>query len=287
MLKVKVPATSANLGVGFDALAIAFNIYNILHFEESEEYQFNGFQEEFCNQDNLVQKSYVAFCKKSNITPKPVTISLVQQDIPISRGLGSSASMIIAGVIAANEINHLHKSKDECAAFAATLEGHPDNVNAAFFGSLTASLKLENSYFHDTFKVSNALQFSVLVPSTLGDTESLRSELPSTVTMEHAVFHLARMIHVPKAFETGDVSLLKVLLEDRIHEHIRYRFIPDHKQLLQLKPQLEEVMVISGSGPSVLLIGSKELDNQLIESIPSSFTILEPTISNGTSWEVL
>ena len=164
MLEVKVPATSANLGVGFDALGIAFDIYNILHFQESVEYQLIGFPDEFNNKNNMALKSYIAFSKEHGITPTPVTITLAQQDIPIARGLGSSASMIIAGVIAANELNLLHKTKEECAAFAATLEGHPDNVYAAFFGSLTSSFKHEDEYFYNTFPVSDKLVFNLLIP---------------------------------------------------------------------------------------------------------------------------
>mgnify|MGYP000294474395 FL=1 len=129
--------------------------------------------------------------------------------------------------------------------------------------------------------------FNLLIPNTLGETETLRSELPDTVSMENAVFHLSRMIHVPKAFEQGDIHSLRILLQDKLHENVRYRFIPEYKKLLEYKKHLDEVMVISGSGPSVLLIGDKDLDVDYIEPLLDTFKIVEPTISQGVTWEVL
>lgn len=284
MIRIKVPATSANLAVGFDSIGVALNLYNTFTFKQSVKTTLIGFEQEHQLENNLVLKAYQAFASAHGDV-SPVEITLEQSDIPVSRGLGSSASCIIAGVLAANIIHDLNKSNEECIQFAATFEGHPDNVFAAFYGSLTAVMKEGNQYFHQTFPVSPKLIWNLLIPSTLGNTASLRTVLPENVPLESVVFHASRMIHLPAAFASGDMTLLKSLLQDQIHEQYRYPSIPMKEDIIELKETIDGTVTISGSGPSVLVITTSDIKHHVQHL--DVFQLQTCTLSTGTKVEVL
>ena len=129
MIRVRVPATSANMGPGFDSIGIAVELYNEFGFEEIESgLKFNGVPEEFCNENNVVYEAMMLCFNKGKYNPKGLEISTIKQDIPISRGLGSSSSCIVAGLIGANAIMGNKFSKDEILQMAVEIEGHPDNI---------------------------------------------------------------------------------------------------------------------------------------------------------------
>jgi homoserine kinase len=284
MIRIKVPATSANLAVGFDSLGVALNLYNTFVFEPSSKNNLIGFEQEHRSNENLVLKAYQAFASNYGDV-QPVQITLEQSEIPVSRGLGSSASCIVAGVLAANSIHNLQKSNEECIRFAAELEGHPDNVYAAFYGSLTAVMKDEQRYYHQTFPVSSSLKWNVLIPNTTGNTQDLRNALPDMVPMSTAVFHLSRMIHLPTAFLAGDIKLLQRLLQDEMHEQYRYPSIPQYNDILTLKDTINGTITISGSGPSILIISTSNI-NQHVQHL-DAFELHSCSLAMGTTLEVL
>lgn len=287
MIKIKAPATSANLSVGFDTLALAYDIYNVFTFTESEDYQTIGFDDAFNNEQNLVLRSYLyassLFLDEKDI--KKVTITLEEENIPVSRGLGSSASCIIAGVIAANKINNLNKTNNELATLAYHIETHYDNVVGAMIGGLSSSYLTDNIVKYDTFEIASNLVFTLLIPDTLSSTSEMRSGLGDAVALGDAVFHLSRMIHLPKAFKEGNIQTLKELLQDRIHEHIRYQNIPMNDQLHKLTEE-NIVVSISGSGPTVLLISDRDITN-LLTPFLKTFFVITPSISKGVIVEEL
>jgi homoserine kinase len=288
MIKISTPATSANLSVGFDTLGLALDIYNEFLFEETPFFHANGFQEVISLEDNLVLQSYLAFAKqhKSEEDIKKITITLLKQDIPMSRGLGSSASCIVAGVLAANNINQLNRTLEECASFASSLEGHPDNVYACIFGSLTAAYRDNFHYYYDKFSVSNSLVFTVLIPEKTSSTKELRSVLPKNLSISDTIFHLSRIIHVPNAFHSGDFISLKRLLKDKIHEQARGKFIPHFEELYSLNKRDDIIVTISGSGSTLLIISSKNVMDHL-SKYNSTFSIKQILISEGTRIEGL
>ena len=287
-IQVTTPATSANLAVGFDSLALALSLYNTFTFEPSNETILIGFDPEYSDESNLVYQAYLGLQRRytNQSKPIPVTITLRKQDIPESRGLGSSASCIVAGVLASNHIHNLHLSPSECANFAAEMEGHPDNVFACVFGSLTAVFQDNNKYFHRTFDVLDFLHFTLLIPDKAGSTKELRSALPEQVSRADAVYQLSRMIHVPEAFLNADFDRLKLLLKDRIHEPYRYPFIPDVQRVLDVKQNLDGIMLISGSGPSLLILSNHDIKDQL-SPLFDTFDIVAVKRSVGTTLEVL
>lgn len=257
MLRIETPATTSNLGVGFDSLGFALNLYNVFEFDHKDHFETQGFGTIHVS-DNLVLRAYKSLCKTMGITdPTPVSIRQVKHEIPMSRGLGSSASCIVSGMLAANHFNHLGLSAAEIARHAADFEGHPDNVYAALFGGLVGVLKTPDGYLHQTFPVSQTLTFGLIVPDTLSETKAMRDILPDVVPLEDAVFNLSRLIHVPEAFKKGDLEMLRELLQDRLHETFRKAYIPDYIRLKEEADKAGLILLISGSGPTMFVIGDK------------------------------
>ena len=142
MIKVRVPATSANLGPGFDSLGIALNIYNEYEFELKEDKGlfFEGVEEEFQNKDNIIFMAIKKVFDKYYFKFNGIKIKIIKQDIPISRGLGSSSSCIVAGLIGAFALMGREINRDEILSLAVDIEGHPDNVCPAIFGGLISTI---------------------------------------------------------------------------------------------------------------------------------------------------
>lgn len=284
MLKIKLPATTANLAVGFDSLAMALNIYNEFHFEASNEFVLTGFES---SKNNLVLSSYLAFAKTHCNEVQPIEIIMANSNIPVSRGLGSSATCILAGVLAANHFNNLNKSYLECVAFTADLEGHPDNVYACAYGGLVAVFKEEEEYYYTQLEVSKTLKFQVLIPNEHGSTKELRTVLPKEVKIEDAVYNISRSLLLPSAFLKGDFKLLKMILKDKLHQPYRFPYIPKYNDIALLNENENNIVLISGSGPTVLLITPTTSTTTLTSDLLKVFKVIEVEISDKTQVEVL
>ena len=146
MIKVRVPATSANLGPGFDSLGISLNIYNEYEFElkENKGLFFEGVEEEFQSEDNIFFMAIKKVFDKYDFKFNGIRIKIIKQDIPISRGLGSSSSCIVAGLIGAFALMGKEINRDEILSLAVEIEGHPDNVCPAIFGGLVSTIMVDN-----------------------------------------------------------------------------------------------------------------------------------------------
>lgn len=288
MINITLPATTANLGVGFDCLGLSLNIYNEFGFKESKEHSLIGFDKKYSNDHNLVLQAYNAFTLKylTNRKAKHVTIELIKNDIPVARGLGSSATCIIAGVLAANEINEYNVTYEECIMFAAHFEGHYDNVYACAYGGLVTVVKDHDRIYYQKLSVSDKLNFYVLIPNVLGSTTELRDVLPNKYTTSDVVYNLSRSVFVPNAFKEGNIAFLKVILKDQLHEKYRYPFIPNELAIQELNKRDNVITLISGSGPSVFLITSLE-SIKLSKSISDQFKLIKVKIGFKTSLEVL
>lgn len=262
MIKIRVPATTANLGPGFDTLGLALNLYNTFSFEKSEEYDLKGFKKEYTNENNLCLKAYKEVFKKLNKEEIKVSITL-EQDIPNCGGLGSSATVIIAGVFAANAMLGNILSDNELINIACDIEGHPDNVIPAIIGSLVSSVKLENGeckYFK--YSVNKDLYFNILVPDFSLNTEDMRKCLPLSVSMKDAVYNISRAVNIPYALNKGDINDLRLLLKDKLHQDYRIKYIDNAKEVFEWCEKNNCVALISGSGASLLVISDHAIDNQ-------------------------
>lgn len=256
-MNIKLPATSANIGVGFDTLGLALNLFNEFKFEKSNEDEC--FKFDVGIEENLVYSSYKAFLNR-NGKSQQVRITQINNDIPMSRGLGSSASCILAGVLAANKLGNINDTYDNCVAFAADLEGHPDNVYAAAFGGLISVYKENDEYFYEQFKVHDSLKFTLVIPETKASTEILRNALPKEQSYDKIIHNLSRIIQLPQAFAKGDLEAIYRTTNDVLHEPYRKEFI---EQFDDIKKILKDtsVVLISGSGSSMLVISKEDVSH--------------------------
>ena len=187
MLQIKVPATSANLCVGFDVLGLALSLYNTFTFEKSDDFEFTGFEEEFCcKENNMVYDSYKYTFEKASMPIVPVRIGFNGQ-IPVSRGLGSSSSLIVAGVFAANYFMQNKLKKQELFDITVELEGHPDNVAPCIYGGLC----IINNGELLKFNISNKWNFGIWLMNNRVSTNEARKilqilEFPNSISSRNS-----------------------------------------------------------------------------------------------------
>ena len=283
--EIIVPATSANLGPGFDSLGLSYELFNHFIVKKSDKYEFINVDKAFQNEDNLVIQAALKtfeFLKK-----KPFAFSLeIKEEVPVSRGLGSSATCILAGVIGAMLMTGSTLSDEEIVSIATSIEGHPDNVVPAYYGSLTSAFMSEGKVFHTSYDVSNDLIFTLLIPPFALDTKKARSVLPNELSYSDFTYSMSRAISIPKALEVGDVDLLYQLFDDKIHEPYRYPLIEDSSVFIKYAKKNRIPLCISGSGSTLLMISRKNIKQELLKLKTSKeWRYLELNIcKKGTKW---
>ena len=240
-ISVKVPATTANLGAGFDCLGMALPIYNTITIEETvlpgtgieinvinDENVANDLILEHVPQDenSIIYKAVELLYNSIGQIPGELKIT-VQSQIPIARGLGSSASVIVGGLLAANEL--LGKPADEVAllSIATEVEGHPDNVTPAIVGGLVlSSLEDDGRVIYTKLDWSDEWAITVCVPDFELSTDIARSVLPKEVPMQDAVFNAKRLGMFVQAVNTHDEDLMRLALQDKLHQPYRMKLVP-------------------------------------------------------------
>jgi homoserine kinase len=260
-IEITVPASVANLGPGFDVLAVAVRLYLRLKVRPSSgenqlHFRFVGQQ---LVGDNYIDRAFQFLARQRRRTFPSLEID-VHCDIPIRSGLGSSAAATVAGLRLYEAVMEPIQPRDLLNA-AVALEGHPDNVSAALLGGLTASCQLPDG---STSSVSlhwpSALHLVVATPEVNLSTSAARRVLPEKVSRRDAVFNLQRMAHLLHALQTEDFSLLHEALSDRLHQPYRQRLIPGLEQALMLDhPELLGAC-LSGAGPSVVAFAVRRFD---------------------------
>lgn len=261
--EILVPATTANIGPGFDTLGIALDLYNsfIVDYEgagkgnlDGIEYEFDGIEEKFSNKDNLMIQSYRKASKMIDAKIYPEKIKLQAKcQIPMSRGLGSSATFIIAGVVMAFEISKKPYSRRDILELASKIEGHPDNVAAAVYGGMRASSLYEGQVVSLPLKIYNDLKFVALVPEVELSTEESRRLLPKELGFKEAVENISNLSLLIAAFQNRDYDQLKFFLKDNLHQPYRLPKIEGVDQLFKLGKEVWGVY-LSGAGPTIMLI---------------------------------
>ena len=270
-ISVKVPATSANIGPGFDCLGMALPIYNIVTIDEtvlpgtgveinilSEEEDVDQLIIDHIPKDenSVVYKAVEMLYNSIGQTPSELKIN-IQTSIPVTRGLGSSAAVIVGALIVANKL--LGNPADESAllSIATEVEGHPDNVTPAVVGGLVlSSLENDGSIIYRKLHWPEEWAITVCIPDVELATEISRSVIPKEVPIEDAVFNLKRMGMFVKALEDEDSELMKVALTDKLHQPYREKLVPGLKELTQAFKHEDDVLgcVLSGAGSSMLII---------------------------------
>jgi homoserine kinase len=274
MIKISVPATSANFCIGFDTIGVAFNLYNTFSFDKAFKDTLENFDPKFGLDNNLVLEAYKYFYKKLNKEYIPVLIKEELQDIPSSRGLGSSATCIVAGIVAANIISKSNLDNDTLLSLMIDLEGHPDNVAPAFLGGFITSFYDNGKYYTNRYNVSKDYHFSAFVSNQKLSTKMSRSVLPLNYKREDVVSNISRIINLPRYLENCNLSYLRHILKDSIHEPYRLKLI-DHSSELIEKINKYGIGIISGSGSTILGIFDKDID-----IIDNNFSQIKVKVTN-------
>lgn len=281
MIKIRVPATSANLGPGFDCLGIALGLYNEFEVEPADALRLEGIDLRFSDEDNLFIRAFRKAGGKGNLRV------FFNCDIPVSRGLGSSASLYAGGALAAQILNG---AVDRNALFrtVAELEGHPDNAAPAVYGGFTASIRGSHGWLSTEVPVNETLRFTVLVPEVELNTEEERGLLPDSYSRQDAVVNSGRAVMMCEAIRTGDIGLLREAGQDLFHEPYRKSLIPSFDIIKQItQHDTGGALVISGSGSSCLLISDHPLSDSAalnIMTLPEHWTVRELPLSSGTEY---
>lgn len=258
MLYVEVCATSANLCIGFDVLGLALDLKNRFTFEESNDFSFKGFDEPYNQKENnLVYHAYSIVFEQAKRKLIPVEIGF-EGAVPIARGLGSSATLIVAGMLAANALLNNIFSIEELLQIGTSIEGHPDNIAPALYGGFIASYYDSKKYYSIRYPVSSNLKFFVVIPSYEVSTEQARGVLPRMLEYVDIVSNLSRIVHLPKALADGDLKLLKNLFQDKLHEPYRKAFIKEYDKVRRVCEEEGLALAISGSGSTLLVIADNE-----------------------------
>ena len=268
-VSVKTPATIANIGPGFDSFGLALPLYNIVSVEETvlpgtgieiniinEKNNENDLTDIPTDKNNIVYKAIELLYNFIGQNPNELKITIKTQ-IPISRGLGSSASVIVGGLIAANELLGRPADEKVLLSIATEIEGHPDNITPAFVGGMTmASWEEDGSVIYRKLPWNDEWKLMVCIPDYELNTEISRSVLPKEVPLVDAVYNLKRSAMFVEALYTKDEELLKLSLKDKLHQPYRQKLVPGMTEIVDNLKHTNGVIgtVLCGAGPSVLII---------------------------------
>lgn len=267
MIKVRVPATSANVGCGYDCLGLALRLYTTFTFEEVEfGLQFEGCDSAYANEDNLIYTSFLKTLVFLNEKVNGLKITITS-DVPISRGLGSSAICVVGGIYGAYALTNTPINKEDILHIATQIEGHPDNVAPAIYGGLRASCMVDQKVYSVAYDIDKRFLFQALIPNFETLTSEARKAIPLKVTHKDAIFSLSRLSVVLKAFETYDLEAIKNCMADALHEPYRIPLIHEYEQVKAICQKNDSVsLLVSGSGSTLLNIIEKAENEKPIKT---------------------
>jgi homoserine kinase len=292
---VRVPATSANLGPGFDVLGLALGLYNEIVYEEADRVSVTVEGEGAGRLDtgagNVVARAALMAHEAAG---RPFTGAAIQcvNRIPTARGLGSSAAAWVGGLVAANATLGSPLDRDAVLALACRAEGHPDNVAAALLGGLTVSCVSGDRVSAVSLPMPADLGWVVLVPRIESATREARAVLPDTVTRADAVFNLQRMGLLLAALASGRVDVLGVAMEDRLHQPQRQALFPWMEAVRRAALDAGALgCVLSGAGPSLLAAVrgaaqpvARAMEGALSLAGVAGCALLLPVDTGGATW---
>lgn len=289
MIKIQIPATSANLGAGFDALGLAVNLHNVVYMEESDTVSITALDNASIPTDesNLIYVSAKTVYELCGSTLKGLHIKQ-ENNIPMTRGLGSSSACIIAGLAGANQLLGNPMDKESLVNLAATIEGHPDNTTPALLGGIvTAAIDHEQVYWVKQ-EVEQELQFLAVVPDFEMETEAARRSLPKQISHAHGVYNLSRAALFSASLLQGKYENLRVAVKDRLHQPYRLNMITGGKDIIKGSYEFGAyACYISGAGPTIMCIVGAEnqffkvkMRERLDALGYSAYQILELAIDN-------
>ena len=274
-IHIKVPATTANLGPGFDVLGLALDLWNKANISVREDSQIhvevNGEGEGKLpiNANNAVAKAAIQIFALAGQPPPGMQINCFNH-IPLGSGLGSSSAAVLTGMMGANALLEYPFTLEEILKLAVKVEGHPDNIAPAALGGLVVSTPHEGGYLSTKLPIKPLLS-TVVLPDFELPTNEARAVLPKKVTYSDAVANLSRVALVTEAFRIGDVALLGTAMQDALHQPYRLPLIPGAQAALEAAQELGAAAALSGAGPSVVAF-SKAHDAGIGEAMVKAFS---------------
>jgi homoserine kinase len=286
-ITIKVPATSANLGPGFDALGLALDLWNETRFStdvgtderiastdrtadermrstdgRTDKRMVVHIQGEGAgllapNDRNLIVRTARKLAEHVGKTLPPFHAECINQ-IPLSSGLGSSAATILTGLLAGNTLLENPLSNEEIMNLGAEMEGHPDNAAPALLGGLVLSTVEAGKVIAQQIPIGMDVCITVALPNFYITTKQARASLPKKISMKNAVHNISRAVLVTEAFRTGDLDLLGKAMTDRLHQPYRLKLIPGAGSAMEAAKEAGAAAVaLSGAGPSLIAFSSK------------------------------
>lgn len=258
-VKLKIPATSANLGSGFDSVGVGVSLYNELELAESDQLEIISMDDIIIPTDetNLVYESIKHIY---DLCGKPLSgVSIKQWNrIPLSRGLGSSSACIVGGLVGGNTLLGNPLSEAELLNLATKIEGHPDNVAPALLGGMVSSVFTGEKVYYVKESIPNDLRFVVIIPDTELKTSVARNALPEEIPFSDAVFNLSRVGLMVLSIKNRAYGNLKIAAEDRLHQPYRFPFIKHSEAIIEKCYDLGAyAAMISGAGSTLMAIVPK------------------------------
>jgi len=289
-LHLRLPATSANLGPGFDAVGLAMAIYLTIDAAVAEDFHIDatGRDAGLCAnlENNLILTTYMDVLAVCGILAPALHLQL-HNEIPLGMGCGSSASALLAGILLANHFGNLNWTAQQILEEACRREGHPDNVAACYLGGMTVSSITKDGLVTATCGQDLNWNLLLALPTASLSTKKARALLPTQYSREDAVANIQATALLVAAFAQGRSELLRTAMQDRLHQPYRAKASPLLPLLLPLTENPAVLGVaLSGAGPSVLLIAGNPSPAALDDSIrqaahDAGLEIVHTTISTG------
>jgi len=294
-ITIKAPATTANLGPGFDCLGMALDLWSKTTFEVIDQNKntviISGEGENKIpkNSDNLILKSFQIPFYKANLAPPTVKITCYNE-IPIGKGLGSSSAAIVSGLIAGNEISGKPFTKYDLIELGNSLEGHPDNISAAILGGCQITIQEGARLISSNIPISDKISTILFIPDIETTTKKSREKLPDQISLVDAVYNIGRTALLVKSLINNDFDKLSIATQDKLHQPYRLLENPRIKNIFKAAMTCGALGVfLSGSGPTVLAlannreftIGYEMADAASKSNIQGNIKITKPSIKGA------
>ena len=277
---MKVPGTSANCGAGFDCLGLAVTIYNEFEFIFNEDARLDitakgeGADTIPNDEKNIVWQSARMIFDRAGVTNINGAEIRMNNRVPMSRGLGSSAAAIVAGLIGANAAIDNHFTRNDILKFATEIEGHPDNVAPAIFGGFTVSVAEKNQVQTFSFLPKIRLKLIVAVPDFPLSTKVARQVLPKSVPLKDAIFNVSRASMLIAALIEGKEKFLPVAFDDALHQPYRTKLVPGMSEVFHAAKNAGALgVVLSGAGPCLIAFSAahRKVENEIAAEMVQTF----------------
>ncbi len=256
--RISVPATSANVGPGFDVMGLAFDMYNRFTFNTDcpEKLQIEGCMPEFAAAENNLLYMTLSQVLAQHGRLVPNLHITFDTDLPVCSGLGSSSTCIVAGVMAANIIGNLSMDTEQILRTATQIEGHPDNVAPAILGGFVAAIVEDGLVYWHRYPISDRVSFYAIMPEVRVPTEAARAALPKTYTLTDCIYNLSRVPILVEGLERADPRLIRAGCKDRIHQVYRLQLIPQGEDVMRFVTEETDAVAvyISGAGPTIVAV---------------------------------